>query len=157
MLLSDLFVGGHPVTAVGDPCQSIYGWRGASIGNLLRFFEHFPCADTGLTDLPLYLLTSFRNGGRILDGANQISVTCCSADKQDAAPPTMCEVPSLKPGRAELRRRANVLAHHGSATRSNGSRTGSSRWSTGGVSGRPRLPCSAGAAVTSRPSTARSC
>ena len=42
VLLAHLFDGGHPVTAVGDPCQSIYGWRGASIGNLLRFFEHFP-------------------------------------------------------------------------------------------------------------------
>ena len=49
MLLSDLFAGGHPVTAVGDPCQSIYGWRGASIGNLLRFFEHFPCDEPDRT------------------------------------------------------------------------------------------------------------
>ena len=30
------------VTAVGDPCQSIYGWRGASAGNLLRFRTDFP-------------------------------------------------------------------------------------------------------------------
>ena len=34
VLLRALFGGGHPVTAVGDPCQSIYGWRGASAGNL---------------------------------------------------------------------------------------------------------------------------
>ena len=33
-LLRALFGGGHPVTAVGDPCQSIYGWRGASAGTL---------------------------------------------------------------------------------------------------------------------------
>ena len=37
VLLRALFGGGHPVTAVGDPCQSIYGWRGASAGNLRRF------------------------------------------------------------------------------------------------------------------------
>src|SRR5207244_10265867 len=37
VLLQALFSGGHPVTAVGDPCQSIYGWRGASAGNLRRF------------------------------------------------------------------------------------------------------------------------
>ena len=35
-LLRPLFGGGHPVTAVGDPCQSIYGWRGASAGTLDR-------------------------------------------------------------------------------------------------------------------------
>ncbi len=33
-LLRALFGDGHPVTAVGDPHQSIYGWRGASAGNL---------------------------------------------------------------------------------------------------------------------------
>ena len=42
VLLRALFGGGHPVTAVGDPCQSIYGWRGASAGNLRRFAHDFP-------------------------------------------------------------------------------------------------------------------
>ena len=42
VLLRALFGGGHPVTAVGDPCQSIYGWRGASAGNLRRFPADFP-------------------------------------------------------------------------------------------------------------------
>ena len=42
VLLRALFGGGHPVTAVGDPCQSIYGWRGASAGNLRRFATDFP-------------------------------------------------------------------------------------------------------------------
>ncbi len=35
---------GHPVTAVGDPCQAIYGWRGASVANLDDFPVHFPHA-----------------------------------------------------------------------------------------------------------------
>ena len=40
-LLVGLFGGGHPVTAVGDPLQAIYGWRGASVANIDRFPEHF--------------------------------------------------------------------------------------------------------------------
>ena len=49
-MLTALFAGpdrsgrGHPVTAVGDPCQAIYGWRGASVANLDEFPEHFPQA-----------------------------------------------------------------------------------------------------------------
>jgi DNA helicase II / ATP-dependent DNA helicase PcrA len=68
VLLRALFGGGHPVTAVGDPCQSIYGWRGASAGNLLRFGTDFPGRSGA--DAPVRLLsTSFRNTGRVLDAA----------------------------------------------------------------------------------------
>ncbi len=65
-LLSALF-GGTPVMAVGDPNQSIYGWRGASASNLEQFAEQF-----GATGLPFALTTSWRNGTRILDAANAI-------------------------------------------------------------------------------------
>jgi DNA helicase-2/ATP-dependent DNA helicase PcrA len=68
MLLSRLFGNGHPTTAVGDPNQGIYGWRGASVGNLLRFRDHF-----GGTDDVHPLMTSFRCGGRILRAANAIA------------------------------------------------------------------------------------
>ena len=92
VLLQALFGGGHPVTAVGDPCQSIYGWRGASAGNLRRFVADFPVIDRkgagrasragasragdgrarpGLArpaDVRK-LSTSFRNTGRVLDAA----------------------------------------------------------------------------------------
>lgn len=47
-LMRALFGGGHPVTAVGDPCQSIYGWRGASAGNLSRFTINFPPTEAGV-------------------------------------------------------------------------------------------------------------
>lgn len=39
-LLQSLFRGGS-VSAVGDPAQSIYGWRGAASGNLLNFLSDF--------------------------------------------------------------------------------------------------------------------
>src|SRR5207244_6643785 len=71
VLLRALFGGGHPVTAVGDPCQSIYGWRGASAGNLRRFAGQFPTAAGPAPVLPLS--TSFRNDRRILDVANTLS------------------------------------------------------------------------------------
>ncbi|WP_425547738.1 ATP-dependent helicase [Actinocorallia longicatena] len=70
VLLKALFSGGHPVTAVGDPCQSIYGWRGASAGNLMNFPMHFP-AEAGPAPR-LELTQSFRNGERILDAAARV-------------------------------------------------------------------------------------
>ena len=77
VLLRALFGGGHPVTAVGDPCQSIYGWRGASAGNLRRFARDFPVAPGraggragAASPAQVRLLsTSFRNTGRVLDAA----------------------------------------------------------------------------------------
>ena len=45
VLLTTLFGGGHPVTAVGDPFQAIYGWRGASVANIDGFPQHFARAD----------------------------------------------------------------------------------------------------------------
>ena len=76
VLLRALFGGGHPVTAVGDPCQSIYGWRGASAGNLRRFAQDFPVLPRpfrpGAAGYPApvkLLSTSFRNAGRVLEVA----------------------------------------------------------------------------------------
>ncbi|MFC5749336.1 ATP-dependent helicase [Actinomadura rugatobispora] len=77
VLLKSLFAGGHPVTAVGDPCQSIYGWRGASAGNLLRFAYDFPLQPAVAGRRPdaapvVQLSRSFRNGERILDAAAKV-------------------------------------------------------------------------------------
>jgi DNA helicase-2/ATP-dependent DNA helicase PcrA len=72
-LLSALFGGGHPVTAVGDPCQSIYTWRGASSGTISAFNTNFPKAK-GATGRDVYeLLTTYRNDESILALANEIS------------------------------------------------------------------------------------
>ncbi|MFD9974009.1 UvrD-helicase domain-containing protein [Streptomyces sp. NPDC059017] len=63
---------GHPVTAVGDPCQAIYGWRGASVANLDDFPEHFPHAD-GRPATRFSLSENRRSGGRLLDLANGLA------------------------------------------------------------------------------------
>jgi DNA helicase-2/ATP-dependent DNA helicase PcrA len=65
-------VDGPSVTAVGDPCQSIYGWRGASAGNLVRFRTDFPAAPGEPAD-EYGLLTSFRNPAEVLALANAVS------------------------------------------------------------------------------------
>ncbi|MEW2340268.1 ATP-dependent DNA helicase [Streptomyces griseoaurantiacus] len=74
VLLSGLFGGGsgHPVTAVGDPCQAIYGWRGASVANLDDFPAHFPHAD-GRPAARQALSENRRSGGRLLDLANGLA------------------------------------------------------------------------------------
>ncbi|MGY0501098.1 ATP-dependent helicase [Nocardia sp. FBN12] len=60
------------VTAVGDPMQSIYGWRGASAANLPRFAADFPAAP-GVPAPVLPLLTSWRNPPEALALANLVA------------------------------------------------------------------------------------
>jgi DNA helicase-2/ATP-dependent DNA helicase PcrA len=74
ILLAGLFGDGtgHPVTAVGDPCQAIYGWRGASVANLDDFPEHFAHAD-GRPANRQALSENRRSGGRLLDLANGLA------------------------------------------------------------------------------------
>jgi DNA helicase-2/ATP-dependent DNA helicase PcrA len=64
-LLAELFAGGA-VMAVGDPNQSIYGWRGASAANLDQFAALFQA------EARFALSTSWRNGTQILDAANHL-------------------------------------------------------------------------------------
>ncbi|MFE2763985.1 UvrD-helicase domain-containing protein [Streptomyces halstedii] len=78
LLLSALFGSGpggdtgHAVTAVGDPCQAIYGWRGASVANLDEFPRHFPHAD-GTPATRYSLSENRRSGGRLLHLANGLA------------------------------------------------------------------------------------
>ncbi|MEU8266028.1 UvrD-helicase domain-containing protein [Sphaerisporangium sp. NPDC049002] len=105
VLLRALFGGGHPVTAVGDPCQSIYGWRGASSGNLKRFVHDFPT--TAGEPAPVSRLSvSFRNGERVLDVAARVQVPL----REEAR-----EVPVLVPGVNRVGRGRVVCAFHQTA------------------------------------------
>ncbi|PVZ08507.1 ATP-dependent DNA helicase [Actinomycetospora cinnamomea] len=78
ILLRSLFAGDEAtsVTAVGDPFQSIYGWRGASAANLPRFVTDFPRTDADgepVAAARYGLLTSFRNPPEVLALANGIA------------------------------------------------------------------------------------
>jgi DNA helicase-2/ATP-dependent DNA helicase PcrA len=70
-LLQALFGDGFPVTAVGDPDQTIYEWRGASLENFAKFPEHFRSRDG--TEAPDRQLSyNWRSGVGIVDIANLV-------------------------------------------------------------------------------------
>ena len=76
--LSSLFGNGHGheqhcVSAVGDPNQAIYGWRGASAETMGTFKEKFGDPVQNFRNcLEFDLLTTWRNETRILDFANRV-------------------------------------------------------------------------------------
>jgi len=67
-LLAGLFKD-HPVFAVGDPNQSIYGWRGASASNLSEFESDFSSKPIE----QFKLSTSWRNPSGVLNLANHLA------------------------------------------------------------------------------------
>ncbi|GLP76960.1 ATP-dependent DNA helicase [Mycobacterium antarcticum] len=96
--LSSLFGGGVDddlaLTAVGDPIQSIYGWRGASATNLPRFTTDF-CLSDGTPAPTLELRTSWRNPPRALRLANAVSA---EARRRSVAVRELLPRPGAQPG-----------------------------------------------------------
>ena len=66
LTLRKLVEGKEQLVAVGDPDQSIYGWRGADMGMILRFSQDFPRSRTVVLD------QNYRSSGVILDAANAL-------------------------------------------------------------------------------------
>ena len=71
-MLAGLFADGRAVTAVGDPLQSIYSWRGASASSIGRFRDRFRNV-AGAPAAAYPLMTSWRNDRDILAVANQVA------------------------------------------------------------------------------------
>ena len=94
----------HPltVTAVGDPMQAIYGWRGATAANLAAFVEDFPLAD-GEPAPKAQLTTSWRNPPEVLATANSVSAAVLGTPEggQRAVEP-LTSKPDAEPGVVEL-------------------------------------------------------
>lgn len=87
----------HPVMAVGDPKQSIYGFRGASDGQMFSFYRHFPTEHVQ----PLFLSIAWRNDISVLNAANHVAEKLKevpewvrAADDDDI---TAAQVPDLRP------------------------------------------------------------
>ena len=108
--LSALFGGGVDdelaLTAVGDPIQSIYGWRGASATNLPRFATDF-CLGDGTPAPTLELRTSWRNPPRALHLANAISE---EARRRSVAVRELRPRPDARPGDVRCALTADVAA-----------------------------------------------
>ena len=90
VLLQLIYPAGSAVTAVGDDMQSIYGFRGAHLGNILQFTEHFPVAE----QKPLEI--NRRSGPELVALANRIQANVERAhDKTlvalEGAEPTVLE------------------------------------------------------------------
>src|SRR5690606_37577032 len=109
VLFSQLYGQGHPVTAVGDPNQSIYGFRGASAGQLFRFPQVFPIIGENRNEVAhvKHLTIAWRNTVNVLAAANSIT----AAAPQHQGPVSVKPLDSsahAKPGRVVLNRCATV-------------------------------------------------
>ena len=109
-MLSRLFSGadgetgrGHAVTAVGDPNQAIYGWRGASVSNILRLRRGLPGPDGG-------------DGPDVLADGQPPLRHAASSTSPTASPQPLLRRASdrcrpLEPGRDGPRGRSQVAVH----------------------------------------------
>lgn len=106
VLLQALFGNGHPVTAVGDPCQAIYGWRGAEITNMDMFPTDFPTSVDPVIPAQQFNLTGNRRSGKnILTAANVLS------DELRTIHPIISPLVAVNPDRTEGEIKVGLLTN----------------------------------------------
>ena len=140
-MLTALFGEGHPGDGGGDPCQAIYGWRGASVADIDDFPEHFPRRN-GRSARVFELSVNQRSGGRLLRLADTVAGALRERHRvvELQAPPAVAdrgetEVALHPSWDAEVRWLADVCATSSMPAR----RRGSARCSSG--PGRTSGPC----------------
>ncbi|GMA88491.1 hypothetical protein GCM10025868_37410 [Angustibacter aerolatus] len=151
-MLHALFGDGHAVTAVGDPNQSIYGWRGASAGTLATFADRFRDVDGGPATVRR-ASTSWRNDRAVLEVANRLAAPLREGADVEVHP--LVARPGAGSGHAEPRDVPD-LAGSRPAGRSTGWRSGGSGPTAGRCPGAARRCCAAGGR-SSRTSRRRCC
>ncbi|MDD3915653.1 MAG: UvrD-helicase domain-containing protein [Synergistaceae bacterium] len=77
LLLRKLVGDRNKIMVVGDPDQSIYGWRGADMGMILNFEKDFPSAKVVVLD------QNYRSSGNILGAANALIEGNAARRKKD--------------------------------------------------------------------------
>lgn len=108
VLLASLFGGADPnlsITAVGDPMQSIYGWRGATASNLTDFVYDFPRIDESGAEHPAAkteLTTSWRNPNNVLALANAVSDEALGKDPSTRPVAALTARPNAENGDVKL-------------------------------------------------------
>jgi len=85
------------ITAVGDPNQAIYGWRGASEANLATFGADFGAGADRVSTFPLMM--SWRNPVRVLEAANAVAADLRSRSKVEVG--ALVPRPGADEGRLE--------------------------------------------------------
>ncbi|HEY3245703.1 MAG TPA: UvrD-helicase domain-containing protein [Phycisphaerae bacterium] len=101
------------ICATGDPDQSIYGWRGANIGNILQFEQDYPEA------VVVRLEQNYRSTKRILAGASAViarnrrrKTKELWTENDEGVPIRVCEYDSAEEEARDIARR---IAEHKSA------------------------------------------
>ncbi|MFP5219115.1 MAG: ATP-dependent helicase [Actinomycetes bacterium] len=107
-LLQALAGGGRDLVAVGDPDQSIYGFRGADVRELMRFRDTFRTA--GGAPAPVLALSVSRRAGPVLLAASRAVAQRLPAGSLPPGFRDLVPADGVAPGRVDVRLAATATA-----------------------------------------------